>query len=128
MLRYILKNPQAKIRLAEAADWMMCAPCPSNNKHGGCINGKGHVGLGSQLRDVRVLHKLELSYGDVINAQELYKKIFERFTSSAGNCGNISEGVPVHSVWEDECGHHTESLPEFVKGRADLIKEFGFNI
>lgn len=128
MLQFIIKNPEAKIRIAQGADWMMCAPCPSLNKNGACINVKGHCGLGSQLRDVRVLQKLELSYGDVINAHDLYKRIFERIPSSAPICGSISNGVPGHSVWDDECGHHTESLPAYTKGREQLIKEFGFNV
>jgi len=128
MLQFIIKNPEAKIRIAQGADRMMCAPCPSLSKNGACLNVKGHCGLGSQLRDVRVLQKLELSYGDVINAHELYKRIMERIPSSAMICGSVSKGVPLHSVWEDECGHHTESLPEYVMGREQLIREFGFNI
>lgn len=128
MIQFIIKNPDAKIRIAEAADWMMCAPCPSLNKFHACINVKGHAGLTSQLRDVRVLQKLGLGYGDVINARELYKRIFERIPSSALICGSISKGVKDPSVWDDECGHHSESLPEYVKGREQLIKEFGFNI
>ena len=128
MIQYIIKNPEAKIRIAEAADWMMCAPCPSLNKEGHCYNVKGRAGLTSQLRDVRVLHKLELSYGDVINAQELYRRIIERIPSSAMICGSISQGVEDPSVWDDECGHHTESLPEFVRGRKELAKEFGVDI
>ena len=27
MLQFILKNPQAQIKMADNADWMMCAPC-----------------------------------------------------------------------------------------------------
>lgn len=128
MLQHILKNPDAKIRMAEAADWMMCAPCPSMNKHNACINVKGHAGLTSQLRDVRVLQRLELNYGDTINAQELYKRIFIRIPSSALVCGNISKGVQEPSVWDDECGHHSQSLASYAKGRELLIKEFGFSI
>jgi hypothetical protein len=30
------------------------------------------------------------------------------------------------SVWWSECGHHSVSLPEYIKGREELIKEFGF--
>jgi len=128
MIQFILKNSTAKIKIAEAADWMMCAPCPSKNKFKACFNVKGHAGLTSQLRDVRVLQKLGLGYGDLINAQELYQRIFERIPSSALICGSISKGVKDPSVWDDECGHHCESLPEYVKGREQLIKEFGFNI
>ncbi|MDD4870088.1 MAG: DUF1284 domain-containing protein [Kiritimatiellae bacterium] len=128
MIQFILKNPKARIKMAEAADWMMCAPCPSLNKYNACVNVKGHAGLTSQLRDVRVLHVLDLRYGDVINAQELYKKILQHIPSSAPICGSISKGVQEPSVWDDECGHHSESLKSFVKGRELLIKEFGFNI
>lgn len=128
MLQFILKNSNAKIRIADAADWMMCAPCPSRNKHGACYNVKGRAGLTSQLRDVRVLQQLELSYGDEINAQELYRLILKRIPSSALICGSISQGVKDPSVWDDECGHHTESLPEYIKGRELLAKEFGIDI
>lgn len=128
MIQLIIKNPEAKIKIAEAADWMMCAPCPSMNRAGHCYNVKGRAGLTSQLRDVRVLQKLDLSYGDVINAQELYKRIIERIPSTAIICGSISKGVEDPSVWDDECGHHTESLPEYVKGREELAGEFGVKI
>jgi hypothetical protein len=127
MIQLILKNPDTKIRMAEAADWMMCAPCPSLNKSGACVNVKGHAGLTSQLRDVRVLQKLELAYGDMINAKELYKMILERIPSSAIICGSISKGVRDPSVWDDECGHHAESLPAYTKGREQLIHAFGFD-
>lgn len=131
MLQFILKNPDAKIRLADNADWMMCAPCPSMQKHKIydfpiCVNGKGCAGLTSQLRDVRVLQTLELKYGDVVNARELYRKFFERVISTVPICGTISAGVHDPSVWWSECGHHSVSLPEYIKGRAELIKEFGF--
>jgi hypothetical protein len=128
MIQHILKNPDTKIKMAEAADWMMCAPCPSLNKSGACVNVKGHAGLTSQLRDVRVLQKLELAYGDVVNAQELYKRILERIPSSAPICGSISKGVQNPSLWDDECGHHAESLPAYTKGREQLIQAFGFEI
>ena len=128
MLQYIIKNPKAKIRFAEGADWMMCAPCPSFNKLNACVNIKGNGGLPNQLRDVRVLQRLELGYGDVINAHELYRMIFERIPSSAPICGSVSKGVSDPSVWYDECGHHSENLPSYTMGREQLIKEFGFNI
>lgn len=128
MIQFILKNRNAKIKIAEAADWMMCAPCPSMSKFNTCLNIKGHGGLANQLRDVRVLQKLGFSYGDVINAQELYLRILEHIPSSSVICGSISTGVKEPSVWDDECGHLSEGSPDYVKGRELLIKEFGFNI
>ena len=64
----------------------------------------------------------------VINGQELYRLIFERIPSTAPICGSISQGVEDPSVWDDECGHHSESLPAYVTGREMLIKKFGFDI
>ena len=131
MLQFILKNPNARIKMADNADWMMCAPCPSMQKHAMydfpvCVNGNGCAGLTSQLRDVRVLQTLGLQYGNVVNARELYRKILRRITSTVPICGTISQGVHKPSVWWSECGHHSVSLPEYVKGRKELIKEFGF--
>jgi hypothetical protein len=131
MLQFILKNPKARIKMADNADWMMCAPCPSMQKHAMydfpvCVNGSGCAGLTSQLRDVRVLQVLGLQYGNVVNGRELYRRILGRITSTVPICGTISKGVYKPSVWWSECGHHSVSLPEYVKGREELIKEFGF--
>lgn len=128
MIQLILKNRNAKIKIAESADWMMCAPCPSMSKYNTCLNVKGHGGLANQLRDVRLLQKLGIRYGDVINAQELYQKILEQIPDSSVICGSISRGVQEPSVWDDECGHLTEGSPDYIKGRELLIKEFGFSI
>jgi hypothetical protein len=125
MLRFILKKPEAKIKLAEGADWMMCAPCPSWTKRNCCVQVKGYGGLTNQLRDVRVLQKLGLRYGDVMNARELYRLIFERIPSTALVC-RVSEGVSEPSVWLDGCGQRVESNPNYDKGREKLMKEFGF--
>jgi len=128
MLQYVIENPEARIRFAEAADWMMCAPCPSMNKFQACVNIKGHGGLSNQLRDVRVLEKLEHQYGDIVNGRDLYRMIFERIPSTAPICGSVSKGVTDPSVWHDPDGHHSESLPEYVKGMELLKKEFGFYV
>ena len=125
MLRFILKNPEAKIRMAEAADWLMCAPCPSWTKRNACVHVEGHGGLTNQLRDVNVLQRLGLQHGDVINARELYRRIFERIPSTALVC-SISRGVQAPSVWDDGCGQRAVSNPNYDKGREMLMEEFGF--
>jgi len=126
MLQFVLKNPDAKIKMAESADWMMCAPCPSWTKQNACVHVKGHGGLANQLRDVRVLQRLGLQHGDVVNARELYRRIFERIPSTTLVC-RISEGVQEPSVWDDGCGQRTVSNPNYDKGREMLMKEFGFD-
>lgn len=150
MLRFILKNPNAKIKMGEAADWMMCAPCPSCaasvpapgqtrkqmidapcpvlvSKLNACVHVKGHGGLTNQLRDVNVLQRLGLQHGDVVNARELYRRIFERIPSTALVC-RISKDVHDPSVWDDGCGQRAVSSPTYDKGREMLMKELGFKI
>ncbi len=130
MLQFILKNPNAKIKLAEAADWMMCAPCPSRAaKLNACVNVKGSGGLTNQLRDANTLQKLGLRHGDVVNARELYRRIFERIPNTAEICA-VSKEVHAPSVWWDACGERNVKeggTPGYVKGRELLTKEFGFN-
>ena len=131
MIQFILKNPNAKIRMADGADWMMCAPCPYRNGANGCVTVKGADGLPNQLNDIRVLQKLGMSHGDVINARELYHKIFKNIPDSNLTCGTISKGVSKGSVWDEGCGHHSEKNEPhqpYVKGRELLIKEFRFKM
>jgi hypothetical protein len=124
MLQFILKNPNARIKVAEAADWMMCAPCPSMTRCNACVHVKGHGGLTNQLRDVRTLQRLGLQHGDVVNARELYRRIFERIPSTLLVC-RVSKGVQDPSVWDDGCGQRAVSNPSYDKGRELLMKEFG---
>jgi len=130
MLQHIIKNPNVKIKLAEGADWMMCAPCPSREpKLNACIHVKGHGGLTNQLRDLRVLQKLGLKYGDSMKAKDLYKLIFEKIKTTNEICA--LEGV-FPSVWEDGCGINNlnwtkegKENERYKKGREELMKKFG---
>ena len=92
-----------------------------------CVNGRGCAGLTSQLRDVRVLQVLGLQYGNVVNARELYRKILAAHHQHGSDLRHDLAGrAQPPSVWWSECGHHSVSLPEYAKGREELIKEFGF--
>lgn len=128
MIEFILQKPETKIEIVEAADWMMCGSCTVFNKYDKCVNVKGHGSLTSQLRDVRLLQVLELNYGDIINAHELYQRILTRIISTVPICGTISKGVESPSVWDDRCGHHSENIPMYAKGRPLLAKKFGVEI
>jgi hypothetical protein len=129
MIQFILKNHDAKIKMADGADWMMCAPCPSRNKANGCVHVKGYDGLPNQLIDIRTLQKLGMTHGDVMNARELYQRIFEKIPDSNLVCGTVAKGAGKGSVWDEGCGHHSEKgepYQPYIKGRELLIKEFGF--
>lgn len=122
LIALIRKEPDVLITMAEGADWMMCAPCPNLAPEiGACINVKGSGGLTNQLRDLRVLQKLGLTYGSTMKAKELYKLILERFPSTVEIC-RMDSSTP--SVWWDCCGSRTTNHQHYEKGRTMLMKEF----
>jgi len=121
LLQLMLKKPDTLVRLVEGADWMMCAPCPSYvPATSACVNVKGSGGLTNQLRDLRTLQKLGLTYGSRIKAGDLYKLIFERIPSTVDICRLES---PTPSVWWDPCGERTSNNEDYRKGREMLMKQ-----
>lgn len=130
MLQYVIKNPNLKIKLAQAADWMMCAPCPGRDPGlNACVHTKGHGGLANQLRDLRVLQKLGLKYGASMKAKDLYKLIFEKIKTTNEICA--LEGI-FPSVWESGCGVNNlnwtkegKENEEYKKGREMLMDALG---
>lgn len=122
LIQLIREEPGVMITMAEAADWMMCAPCPNRAPQlGACVNVKGSGGLTNQLRDLRTLQKLGLTYGSTMNGRELFRRIFERIPSTVDICRFDS---PTPSVWYDGCGSRTHSAENYDKGRQMLMEEF----
>jgi hypothetical protein len=120
LLQLIFKKPDTRLRLMPHANWMMCAPCVYRvPEYDGCVNNKGSGGLPNELRDLRVLQKVGLTYGSVINAIELYKLIFQNISGTLEICAT-DHLQP--SVWYTGCGEAKEDKPEFIKGR-ELLKQ-----
>ena len=123
LIQLILKEPETLITLAPYADWMMCAPCPSRAvKVNGCVINKGSGGLPNQMRDLRVLEKLGLTYGAKIKAINLYRLIFERISGTFEIC-RIVHSAP--SVWYSGCGTATADSESYAKGRQMLMDALG---
>lgn len=123
LIELILKKPDTLITLAPYADWMMCAPCPYRVPElNGCVNNKGSGGLPNQMRDLRVLQKLGLTYGATVKAGDLYKLVFERIPGTLAVC-RIEHSKP--SVWWCGCGAATTNSESHDKGRQMLMDEFG---
>ncbi|MBM3241300.1 hypothetical protein FJZ31_33880 [Candidatus Poribacteria bacterium] len=122
LVELIRQQPDTLVTLAEGADWMMCAPCPNRAPElNACVNVKGSGGLTNQLRDLRTLQKLGLTYGATMKAKELYNLIFERIENTIEICRLDS---PTPSVWWDGCGARTENNDGYKKGREMLLNEF----
>jgi len=123
LIQLILKDPDTLITMAPYADWMMCAPCPSRSPElNACVNNKGSGGLPNQMRDLRVLQKLGLTYGSTLKARDLYQLIFGRIPGTLEIC-RIEQPKP--SVWYTGCGSATTNSEGYDKGRKLLMDAFG---
>lgn len=119
LIQLALKKPDTLITMAPHADWMMCAPCPSRSvKLNGCICNRGSGGLPNDMRDLRVLQKLGLTFGSTLNFRDLYKRIFKRIPGTLAIC-RIEHSKP--SVWFTGCGVLTTDNPPYKKGRKLLM-------
>ena len=123
LIQLVLKEPDRLITMAPYADWMMCAPCPSRAPGlNACVNNKGSGGLPNQMRDLRVLQKLGLTYGSTLKARDLYMLIFTRIPGTLEIC-KLDHSKP--SVWHTGCGSATANSESYDKGRKLLMAEFG---
>ena len=123
LIQLMLAEPETRIRLVPYADWMMCAPCPYRAAGTNvCIHNRGSGGLPNQMRDLRVLRRLGLTFGTVMNACELYRMILECIPGNAEICA-IPHGAP--SVWYSGCGTITEDTENYLKGREELMALLG---
>lgn len=123
LIQFLMKKPDTPLRMAPQAEWGMCAPCPYRVPEiNACVNNKGSGGLSNQMRDLRVLQKLGLAYGDVIPGRELYERIFERIPGTLEIC-RLEQARP--SVWWTGCGAATEDNPGYIKGKTLLKEAFG---
>ena len=123
MIALILSEPDTLITLAPYADWMMCAPCPDRAPElNACVTNKGSGGLPNQMRDLRVLQNLGLTYGDTFRAGDLYRLILERIPGTHEIC-RIERSKP--SVSGTGCGAASASRESYDKGRQKLKDELG---
>jgi hypothetical protein len=121
LLQKMLKDPDTRITLASGADWMMCAPCPYHvSSINACVNNRGSGGLPNQLRDLRVLRKLGLTFGATMNARALYRRLLERIPATLELC-RFEPDAP--SVWYCGCGAARTDNKNYRKGRKMLLAE-----
>lgn len=119
-----VKNRDFSIRLAEAADWMMCAPCPSRVAGlNACVNVLGAGGLSNQKRDLDMMQKLGLHYGSTMKAKDLFRLIFEKIPSTQDICKRVGNASPC--VWWDGCGESNvaKGNANYEKGRKELMEK-----
>ncbi|MBN2293338.1 MAG: hypothetical protein JXM70_12995 [Pirellulales bacterium] len=95
----IHKNPDIPVTLIRGT-CMICPPCSRyDSKTTFCLGGRS-MALRDQKKDLDVLQKLGLKYGDTLPARKLYELLFERIPSTRDVCGygDGKERVPEWSI------------------------------
>ncbi len=110
----IQKNPAIAVTLI-AGPCMICPPCshydPATNL---CLGGRS-MALRDQKKDLDVLQKLGLKYGDTLPAQKLFTLLYERIASTREICG-YGDGEVRAREWSI-CGNPA-GREEYRKARA----------
>lgn len=110
----IQKNPDIPVTLV-AGCCMICPPCahyePETNL---CLGGRS-MALRDQKKDLDVLQKLGLKFGDTLPARKLYDLLYERISSTREICGygDGEERAPEWSI----CGE-PEGRESYRNARA----------
>ena len=82
----IHKNPDIPVTLIRGT-CMICPPCSRYDcKTKLCVGGHS-MALRDQKKDLEVLQRLGLTYGDTLPAKKLYTLLFERIPSTLAVCG-----------------------------------------
>jgi hypothetical protein len=113
----IHRNPEIPITLI-AGPCMICPPChhlhPETNL---CIGGVG-MGLRDQKKDLDVLKRLDLRYGDTLSARELYARLYAAIASTTEICGSRA-GIATAPEWR-VCGG-PDGDPCYVRARRENL-------
>jgi len=96
-IHIIQNNPRMPITLVSGC-CMICPPCSKfDPKTDWCVRKIG-AGLRDEKKDLDVLQRLGLKYGDTLPAKELYRLLFERIPSTRLICG-YGDGVVRAREW-----------------------------
>lgn len=85
-VKAIQKNPEAPVQLI-AGCCMICPPCSAYDPQSNLCLGGRSMALRDQKKDLDVLQKLGLAYGDTLPARRLYELVYARIPSTRDICG-----------------------------------------
>lgn len=109
----IQKNPEIPVRLI-AGCCMICPPCSRYEPKTGLCLGSHGMSLRDQHKDLTVLQRLGLAYGDTLPGRELFRRLFAAIPSTTLVCG-YGNGVVRGHEWT-VCGG-PEGCVGYVKAR-----------
>ena len=108
------RNPDVPVKLVRGC-CMICTPCSRYDPQSGLCRGGLGMNLRDQKKDLEVLQRLGLEYGDVLPARDLYALLFERIHSTRQVCG-YGDGVVRAAEWSI-CGGAPGENESYVKSR-----------
>ncbi len=96
---------------------MICPPCSRYDAGTGMCLGGRSMALRDQKKDLDVLQKLGLKYGDTLPARKLLERLYERVPSTRDICGwgDGKERAPEWSVCGDPEGKEAYRLARATK-------------
>ena len=95
---------------------MICPPCSHYDPQTSLCIGGVSMSLRDQKKDLDLLYRLDLAYGDELPAREYFGRLYERIASTTEICGN-GNGVETAPEWR-VCGG-PDGDPGYVKARQD---------
>lgn len=110
----IHRNPQTPVTLVRGC-CMICPPCHCYDPNSGLCVRNNAMGLRDQKKDLDVLQRLGLQYGDTRPAIELYRRLFAAVCSTTEICG-CGDGVA--RSWEWSICRGPQGSEAYVKARA----------
>lgn len=131
VIKVIQDNPNIPITLVEGC-CMICPPCFAYDPGKKICVGEDSMSLRDEKKDLDVLRKLNLQYGDTLPARKILELIFEKICSTKEICG-WGDGYVRSSDWR-VCGCASKYLlaeyseeDRYKKGRQHRLGIKTFN-
>lgn len=110
----IQKNPRIPVQMV-CGPCMICPSCAHYHPPTGLCIGGHSMSLRDELKDLDVLQRLGLRYGDVLPAQDVFARLYQRIESTREVCGH-GDGIERSPEWR-VCGGPTGDA-RYAQGRA----------
>lgn len=124
----VRKNPDIPIKLVEGP-CMICQPCKEFVPQKNICTGGNSMSLRDELKDLMILQKLDIEYGMIFPARELFRMLFTKIKSTRDICG-FGDGIKSSPEWTSGC-HSSLSMkgsPEYKKAREEGMRIPGLKI
>ena len=113
----VQQNPEIPVTLIQGP-CMICPPCPGYDPSTGLCVAAVSMGLRDEKKDLDVLYRLNLNYGDTLPAKEYFKRLYYEIASTAEICRN-GDGIERSPEWHI-CGG-PDGEPGYVRARKDKL-------